>query len=301
MFVPPQQRVPFGLLAVFLCVLPAVGRAQVPGPSAAGIGQPPSCGRLDEILGSSGGSTGAVREDNHFRLFRMPAGFLKDPIGLQTDDDPPPTEAGLVGASDLTPGVEGDYRLQVTVGNDNPYFDFRPPGAPGGIGFYKLHAQYLVADHPTGGCCLELQAVTPAGMEVDGASSGPTVLSPTLAWYQALDDGGAVHGFVGKDVRANSRWSDSPERCVQYGLALQYPLGEGDTTGCHTLHWFIEALGRYRYDPDLNPHPLPSWELLPGLHWRAGPNWWVSGGVSVPVSSPRVGAGLWQLTCSWRF
>lgn len=293
----PNRRIRLVSLAVVLCCLPATGWAQAPGPATADFWRGPGFAFPDE---GASAACPACRDGCRFRLFRMPVGFLKDPIDIQQDEDLTPLDTGPGPALGMDAAPD-DGRLQVTVGNDNPYFDFRPLGAPGGVGFYKLHAQYQLARERGRACCLGIQAVTPAGTEYDGAPAGPTILSPTLAWYQALEDGCAVHGFVGKDLRANSRWPDGLERCLHYGAAFQQPITDGTTTGGHSLHWFIETLGRYHYDASINPHPLPSLEVLPGLHWQAGETWWVSGGVILPVSSPRVGSVFWQITCAWRF
>jgi hypothetical protein len=32
-----------------------------------------------------------------------------------------------------------------------------------------------------------------------------------------------------------------------------------------------------------------------------GTRWWLSGGVVVPLNTPRFESGLWQVTCSWQF
>ena len=41
--------------------------------------------------------------------------------------------------------------------------------------------------------------------------------------------------------------------------------------------------------------------MLPGLHWKVADNWWMSGGVILPVGAPRSEPGLWQFTCSLQF
>jgi hypothetical protein len=67
------------------------------------------------------------------------------------------------------------------------------------------------------------------------------------------------------------------------------------------LFVFVEALARYRFNTEDRNRPQMPLELLPGLHWRLNENWWISGGVSIPLAAPRPENKLWQFTCSWRF
>jgi hypothetical protein len=249
------------------------------------------------------GSTGdvaAASRGNYCRLFRMPSTYPSDPVGLDSDNDSIGDEsAALVAASDRDSTADG--RLKVAVGTDNPYFDFRKPGDPGGVGYYRLHSQVLLFDNQRTGLSMGLRAVTPAGLEADGIADGPTVLSPHFAWFHGVGDSSAIQGFIGKDVRANSRWSDSLERQINYGLALQSPLPGIDPAPGRSVHVFLEALGRYRMDSDPTQRTALNWELLPGVHWRLGESWWMSGGVLMPLTAPRPDARSWQITCSWQF
>lgn len=226
------------------------------------------------------------------RLFRMPTAFLHDPLGLEDNDpildDAPPAPAG-----------KDDGRMQVAVGYDNPFFDIRSPGDPGGVGYYKLHTQLQLLDSRTTFLTLGLQAVTPAGLEADGLQEGPTILSPSLSWFHEVGDGTAVQGFVGKNVRAGAGWTDRPERGLKYGLAVQSPVPVAQGTPSRRLHVFLEALGRYRPDGELLTRAA-NWELVPGVHWRLSDSWWMSGGVLVPLGVTKPDK-LWQITCSWQF
>jgi hypothetical protein len=228
-------------------------------------------------------------------LFRMPTGYPSDSLSLEPDTAP--DDPGSAGDRD----TGSDGRLQVYMGNDNPYFDFRRPGDPGGIGYYRLQSQFQLLDNQKSGVSMVLQAVTPAGIEADGVSSGPTFISPHVAWFQELGGGTAIQGFVGKDVRANSEWSSGLHRSVRYGLAVQCPVPAAENLPGQGMHMFIEALGRYHYDALTPGTAQPNLELLPGLHWRMAENWWVSGGLLVPLGAPRPENKLWQFTCSWQF
>ena len=63
------------------------------------------------------------------------------------------------------------------------------------------------------------------------------------------------------------------------------------------------ALGLYRTDNSNNvAGSAMAFEVLPGVQYKVAENWWISGGVSVPVGTPRPDAGqLWQVTCWLQF
>jgi hypothetical protein len=227
---------------------------------------------------------------NRIQLFGIVPGFLSDPVGMADPTDTPSA------AEEPAP----DW-LQVTAGNDNPFFDLRSPGDPGGVGFYKLHTQVQLFDSPNTGCTVAVQAVTPAGRESDGVDDGPTVVSPALSLFHSLDDGTAIQGFVGKNVNMSSHWSGQLNQSVRYGMAVQRPLLPAGPNGDANFYVFLEALGHYRYDAVANPGSLNNVDLLPGVHYRLAPNWWMSGGLIVPVTTARTDASHWQITCSFQF
>jgi hypothetical protein len=228
----------------------------------------------------------------HLPMFRMFPAYLTDPVGLASDDDPTPPDAA--GPQD----VDG---LQVSLGNDNPFFDFFLPGDPGGFGYYKLHTQLQVLDTGTGSFVLGLQALTPAGIEADGLGQGRTFVRPAMAWYQAFGDGAAVHGFVSKTMRAEAGWSDRWENNFHYGLAVQHPLAGEPDSGWGSVHVFMEAIGQYYPDTLPATRRVTGMNMLPGLHWQVGDNWWLSTGVLVPMNTPSFEGSLLHITCSWRF
>jgi hypothetical protein len=120
--------------------------------------------------------------------------------------------------------------------------------------------------------------------------------------FHTLEDGTAIQGFVGKDVRLNPTWSSQLHRSIQYGMAVQRPLlSPGQTDGLSNCYLFLEALGRYRFDGDVGQGTAAVWELLPGVHWKLRDNWWISGGVILPVGTTTPDARLLQFTCSFRF
>jgi hypothetical protein len=248
-----------------------------------------------DLTGAGAGAAGP--RPNRIRLFRITPGFRSDPLGVMDDDpasapdDPTAPHAGDDGGPDW---------VQVWMGPDNPFFDLRRPGDPGGVGYYRVHTQVQLFDSPTTGCAVAFKAVTPAGREFNGLDDGPTVFSPEVSLFHALDDGTAIQGFVGKHVNLNSpRLGNELNHAVQYGMAVQRPLLGPADGAPGNVYWFVEALGRYRYDA-VTAGPLSQWEVLPGLHWQLAPNWWMSGGVVVPVNTDRP-AGHWQFTCSIQF
>lgn len=244
------------------------------------------------------GTAASPSSFNRFPLFRMPPGFLRDPIGVE-DDDPQPRDRDGRAPGEAPGADDPDPRVQVSFGTDNPYFDFRSAADPGGVGYYRLCSQYQLSDDGRTSVALALQAWTPAGREDDGAAGGPTVLRPALAWFHQIDDSLAIHGFVGKSLRADNRWLDSLEYGYHCGLALQTPLtGPSPNQG---VHMFVEALGRYRWPSEWTARPVPTLEILPGIHWRVGENWWLTSGVVLPAGGLHSSNELWQFTFWWRF
>src|SRR5262249_21766212 len=92
------------------------------------------------------------------RLFRIQPGFLSDPPGLDQDDR---------GLPDLKDADDGPDFVTVAIGNDNPFFEFRQPGDPGGVGFTRVNTQLQLFDTTRTACSLGLQAVTPGGAQFD--------------------------------------------------------------------------------------------------------------------------------------
>jgi len=221
------------------------------------------------------------------RLFRIQPGFLSDPIGLDQDDGPP----------EPTPD-----RVNFAFGNDNPYFDFRRRNDPGGVGFMRANTQVLLFDSSATAVSLGLQAVTPSGLDYDGVAEnkGATVVTPALSLFHALDDTHALQAFVGKNVPVMNRAAGAVRTDLQYGMAVQRPLVPEGPDLLRNLFVSVGAVGQLRPDrPDRAPM---LWEVLPGLHYRMADNWWISGGVSMPVGPAKGDTGQqWQVTCSLQF
>jgi hypothetical protein len=287
---PRPGLIIFALIAA-LCFCREI-RAQALFPLEGESWQPPVLGRdflPSSVFDGSASQNYPVSRVPRVRLFGMPSGFLKEPVGLDSSDDPLTTDPfdphGLIGAgSDNGPFL-------VVMGMDNPYFDYRGKNDPGGVGYYKLYSQVQLFDQGKSCLSLALQAVTPAGMEMGGLGEGQTVLSPTLAWFQEVGDGAALQGFIAKNIRARAGWTDDLDSGFIYGMAFQYALPT--LCGCNrqSIHLFVEALGRYRFDGENAPGKPMFLEVFPGIHWRMGDTWWLS-----------VGAARKSIvTCSWQF
>jgi hypothetical protein len=230
------------------------------------------------------------------RLPRMPVTSLGDPLGL-IDDDDLPADPNAPAATSESDGS----RVQVSMGQDNPFFDFRRRGSPGGVGYYKVQTQYQFLTTGTTGCTFTFQAVRPAGLESNGVNEGPSFMSPALTIFHDLGGGSALHAFIGKDVRANSTWREgvSERGNLMYGVAVQQPLAIAATDPSRGLFFFMEAQGCCS---DRDQGLMNAWELVPGLHYRLNDSWWLSGGVLLPVGPTRYGStGHWHLSCSWQF
>lgn len=229
------------------------------------------------------------------RLFSMPTAIPQSPFGLDADDD-------LIDPNGEALPAPDDGRIQVTVGMDNPFFDFRRRGDPGGVGYYKIYSQALLWDTQTTAFSVGLQAMTPAGLDADGIATGPTHICPNFAWLYDIGGGAAVHGFVGQNLRTGAHWDDHLARALKYGLALQSPaLGSGCDHN-RGVHLFVEALGRYRYEGINTPQrPIHNWEILPGVEWRLNQNWWLTGGYLLPMSDSGADGHRMQINCLFRF
>ncbi|MBY0523159.1 MAG: hypothetical protein K2R98_07155 [Gemmataceae bacterium] len=217
------------------------------------------------------------------RLFRMPSRFVDSTL-LQDDDDEP-----------------DDGRVQLAMGADNPYFDFRRPGDAGGVGYHKISTQMLLSDDGAACWKLNFQAVTPAGLESDGLAQGRSMIFPALTYTRDLGEGTGLTGFVGKSARAQLQQAlEHLDQNVRYGVAVHRPLPLTGLDPGEQMYFFVEAIGNRRNGGEGHA-PAGAWELVPGIHWQTNERCWLSGGVMVPFGAPRPETGIWQLTCSWQF
>ena len=207
-------------------------------------------------------------------MFRMLPGFLSD--------------AGSVVSGDEAPGSDGSAGILVNFGDDNPYFDPRRPGDPGGVGFIRLYSQLQLLDTGTTSVCLGLRAWAPAGLENGGVADGRSMLAPGLGVFQDLGNNAGLHGYVGQQIRADLR--NSNQATMECGMAMHCPVPGLVEPTSHGVYFFVQALGRYGVSNPGDGREM-GWEFVPGVHWRLSDNFWMSLGAS------RRG----MFTCSWQF
>jgi hypothetical protein len=198
-------------------------------------------------------------------------------------------------------GVSAGESPDVVMGADNPYFDIRRTGDFGGLGYQRFATQMMLAGDGATSFHLNLEAVTPAGLEYDGLAHGPSIVFPSLYSYHDLGDGSALIGFVGKPARASVESLESLDSNIHYGFAFQQPLLDPVPSFKQQVYVSVEALGSYRTADDLGAAPPGGWELIPGIHWNSSDRCWLSGGVLVPIGGARPDTGVWRITCSWQF
>lgn len=246
------------------------------------------------VIGDS--SATAIGRVPRLRLFRFAPGFLADPLGLQDDD------SGLPGMPSPASATQdnGPEWIQVGMGSDNPYFDLRRPGDPGGYGYSRVNTQVSLLDLPATACAVGVQAVTPAGAQFGGLPDGPTVVTPSFSVFHAVNDRLALQGFVSKNVPLYDSSGAPLQRNLQCGLALQRPLlTEGPETW-RNLFMTVGALGQIVPERD-GLRLVSKCDVLPGVQWHVNDNWWLSSAVLMPVGPFRTAPGQWQLSCSFQF
>jgi len=256
-----------------------------------------------DALGVPAAATPASR-GQRVRLFRIAPGFLSDPIGLQDEDSGLPGVPSMPGSNlPSAPGQadNGPEWIQFGMGNDNPNFDLRRPGDPGGVGYYRLNTQVQLLDSPTTACAFGLQAVAPAGVQFAGMPDGPTVLSPAFSVFHSVTENTAIQGFVAKNVPVSGAdGSYFLQRCLQCGMAVQRPLSADGPEALRSVFLSVGAMGRFRPDHG-SLTLLPTYDVLPGVQWHVNDSWWLSSGVLVPVGPVHTAPSQWQLTCSLQF
>src|SRR5262249_30727303 len=135
-------------------------------------------------------------------------------------------------------------RLDVWVGNDNPYFDFRQRDLVGGVGFYRVNADFSIFDDTDSSLVLHCRAVTPAGLEAGGTDHGPTIVRPGFTWSQALGRTTTAQAFVETKLIGGPRAAVPFDQAFRYGFALQQALVDDATSDGGEVFLFVQALGR---------------------------------------------------------
>jgi hypothetical protein len=236
---------------------------------------------------------------NRIRLFRIQPGFLSDPPGLDNDDKTS-TEAPAM------PDPDGDADwITIAVGNDNPFFDFRRPSDPGGVGYTRVNTQVQLFDTSKTACSVGFQAVTPAGLASDGLADklGTTVLSPAFSLFHTLDDSTAVQAYVGKNLPLMNTHTQTINPDLQCGLAVQRPVSTDNNNPLRFMYFSVGALTQVRLSDASTARTPVGLDVLPGLHYKMADNWWISGAVVLPTSTQTnpTASQQWQVTCSFQF
>jgi hypothetical protein len=268
------------LVFAALAVAGQSGYCQIPTSSIQDFDQDPNLSRTFAAVlwGNPDDDGGSANRGPRVRLFRMMPGYISDPVGLgELDDDPLIVDPSYQSA--------GPQRFTFGFGLDNPYFEPRGPGDPGGIGFYRIYTQAQILDLGTTSISLGLQAWTPAGLENGGVSQGATAFSSGIGAYQDIGSGIGLHAFA--DQTCHNIRQASQFHC---GVAIQAPLTNWDRPENQDLFFFIQAVGMtqcygQRSDRDFN------WECLPGIFWKVGDCFSMSFG----------GSHQGLVTCSWQY
>jgi hypothetical protein len=270
-----------GFCVVFRLLLPAPVLGQTPATVVIDIWE--KCPDTSELVTAlcGGGESPSTAMDSRLPripMYRMLPGFLSDPANVPGPDD---------NSGDAGHGT-GDGVL-VNFGDDNPYFDPRRPGDPGGMGYYRIFSQMQLLDTGSTSVCLGMKAWTPASISDGGTGEGHTFLAPGLGVFQDLGYGTGLHGYVGQQVCADLH-GGTRQSALECGMALQCPVpGLVEPTN-NGVFLYVQALGRYGCQ-NYNDAREMELDLVPGVHWRVSDNFWMSLGASH--------GGL--LTCAWQY
>ncbi|OAI51796.1 hypothetical protein AYO44_04830 [Planctomycetaceae bacterium SCGC AG-212-F19] len=244
------------------------------------------CGPISDLPGH--------RQFPRLRFFGTPCGCASQIFASSQDEDIPVPDA-----NDANDPIFA--RLDVWVGNDNPYFDLRRPGMLGGVGYYRVNADYWLLDEPRSSFVIHCRAVTPAGLAAGGIEHGPTIVRPGLTWSQVLGPTITAQAFVETKMVGGTKPVAGPEEAFRYGFAVQHALLDDFTLDSGEVYLFVQALGR---NAAVGPPGTPGasrWDVVPGVRWEPDETFWLSGGVMFGSGRGRTEALLWQITCACRF
>ena len=230
---------------------------------------------------------------SHVRVFRIQPGFLSETTWL----DDPATSTPKELEFDPEPEI-----FSLSAGNDNPLFDFRTKGDPGGVGYSRVNSQLQLFDTSKTAMSFGLQAVTPTGQAQNGLADnlGTTVVTPGVSLFHELDQGLGVQAFVSKNMPLFTQVGPPVRRDLQYGVAIHSAVTNNPADPLSSVFLSLGAVGQFK--PESEVGKTMNWDVMPGMHLRLADNWWVSGGVLVPVGQNGSGnSGHWRLTCQWQF
>jgi hypothetical protein len=108
-----------------------------------------------------------------------------------------------------------------------------------------------------------------------------TVLSPFVAGWFDLGRGFALRTGVSLDVPVDN--VPGPDATLNVGLALGQTLTKHDAAPLGDLTWFVCS----NLHQDLGAGDHTVFSLTPGVRTHLGNNWFLIGGVEVPVTGPK--------------
>ena len=228
------------------------------------------------------------------RLFRIQPGFLSETTWL--DDD---RTTGTPKPLEYDPEPEF---FSLSYGNDNPLFDFRGKGDPGGVGYSRINSQLQLFDTSKTAMSLGVQAVTPTGLANSGLADnrGTTVVTPGCSLFHELDEGLGVQAFVSKHMPLLNQATAPVRRDFRYGVAVHRCVTTNPIDPLSNVFLSVGATGQQRTDADGDKKI--NWDVMPGMHLRLADQWWLSSGYVLPVGPTRYeNGGRWRLTCQWQF
>ena len=127
-------------------------------------------------------------------------------------------------------------------------------------------------------------------------------MTPGFSLFHQLDEGLGVQAFISKNMPLLSHTVApvSIQRDTQVGVAIHRSVTNNAADPLSNLFLSVGALGQQRMDSDGGR--TINWDVMPGMHLRLADNWWVSGGVLLPVGPNRYeSGGHWRVTCQWQF
>lgn len=157
----------------------------------------------------------------------------------------------------------------------------------GNFGDLVVTPQFMLSESKNFSQTLSCFVNLPTGKTVNG--SGVTSVAPQYQFWAGLQDGWVVRGGVGPNVPTNDVGARTT---VNYNLAIGKFITPHEMTPFGDLVFYLVANGSTTVD---NRGPSETlFFLTPGVRFYLGNNWYVLGGVEVPVTGPRTQGFAWS-------
>ena len=161
----------------------------------------------------------------------------------------------------------------------NPGTSSPMPGHPSSVGFGDLTftPRFLLIEEDLSSLVAQLSIQTPTGYRPTGA--GQTIVSPGIQYWSNFAEGWVLRGGFSANVGTNR---------VALGTSLLSQLALGRVVTPYDTPW-LGDLTFYLSTNVLNPleKGQTTVTLTPGFRDHLGKNWFVLGGIEVPVTGPR--------------